>query len=144
MASCYLLAVLCFLSSIVIPARTADGFPWLGRTLLLRVKTALFAAADAAVRPKPLKNHFRGGRGLSFVLAIVHAKLADVVHQPLDLAKLLIALDGADQVGKLQLAAILKPLHHGLEAHFRKMLGKHAADGGAKEFPCNHFGALQF
>src|SRR5205814_7297478 len=64
------------------------------------VEAALFAAADAAMRPQPFQNHLRGGSGRTSVFAIVSAKPGDVLHQTLNLAKLLAALGGRRKFGQ--------------------------------------------
>src|SRR5260370_4790784 len=77
----------------------------LGLTRFFGVEAALFAAADAAMRPQTFEDHFGGGCGGTGVLAILNAEPADVFHQALNFRKLLITLVGGCQVWEPQFAA---------------------------------------
>ena len=51
---------------------------------------------------------------------------------------------GGNIIRNLQFAAGLKPLNHLLEIDVGKIFAEYAANGGANEFPCYDFRALQF
>src|SRR5437667_6794125 len=124
-------------------AARAISFAMLRLFWFFHVEAALFAAADAAMRPQPFQNHLRGGSGRTSVFAIVSAKPGDVLHQTLNLAKLLAALGGRRKFGQLQLATQLEPLNHRLEIHVGEMLAEHAPERGSNQFARNDVRAFQ-
>src|SRR5580698_3409560 len=90
-------------TSIELPPRRPAGILALLRLLLrfVRIKSAFFAASNSPVRPKPFKNHLRGGRRSGGVFAILHAETADVFHQPLNSRKLLMTIGSSRVLGEL-------------------------------------------
>src|SRR6266849_347119 len=125
------------------PGRAFARIAWVGLPRFFGEVAALFAAADTAMGPQTIEDHFGGGRGATCILAIRNAELADVLHQALNFRKLLITLVGGRQVRKLQFAAQFEPLDDGLEIDIGKVLAENAADGSADELASDGVGTLE-
>src|SRR5262245_19418758 len=110
-------------ASVVIPARAGWArFARVGLPGLFGEETALFAAADAAMRPQTLQNHFGRGGGRAGVPFVGNTEAVHVVHQLLDVGELLVAIGGGSQIGEFQFAAQFKPLDDRLEVQVGKAL----------------------
>src|SRR5262249_58524851 len=92
-------------ASVVIPPRAGWArFARVGLPGLFGEETALFAAADAAMRPQTLQNHFGRGGGRAGVPFVGNTEAVDVVHQLLDVGELLVAIGGGSQLCELHVA----------------------------------------
>jgi hypothetical protein len=78
---------------------------------LVGIETALFAAADAPMRPQAFEDHFSGRRSCGRVFAVLDAEAANVFHQALNFRELLVAIGSGGQLRQFQFAADFKPLN---------------------------------
>src|SRR3989442_597103 len=69
----------------------SDRLAWLGRLWAFRVEAALFAAADAAVRPESFEDHLGSSGGVGRILAICYPETTHRIEQSLNLAELRVA-----------------------------------------------------
>src|SRR5580700_33463 len=105
------------------------GIALLRRFANVREISALFAAIDALVRPKPFENKFRSARFHCGVRVRLHAERFQMIEEAGNFLELADRFRARSVCGHFQFLARLEKLHDRLEVHALIVLRERFADG---------------